>query len=85
MTSPLSSSTGATPSWILTRFGVAPIELHALGNHGGFSGARLWRVRTATGDYFVTFTVVVIVAVIAIANVLLIRPLSHDQGRITNA
>ncbi|MBL8200791.1 MAG: MFS transporter [Chromatiales bacterium] len=57
---------------------------------GGAAGTLLaGQIRTATGDYFVTFTVVVIVAVIALANVLLIRPLSHDQGhdqaRITNA
>jgi Ser/Thr protein kinase RdoA (MazF antagonist) len=47
----LSSPEGAATSWVLARFGVASIELHALGNHGGFSGARLWRVRTATGDW----------------------------------
>lgn len=53
---------------------------------GGAAGTLLaGQIRTATGDYFVTFTVVVIVAVIALANVLLIRPLRHDQGRITNA
>jgi Ser/Thr protein kinase RdoA (MazF antagonist) len=26
-------------------------ELHPLGNHGGFSGARLWRVKTFAGEY----------------------------------
>jgi sugar phosphate permease len=53
---------------------------------GGAAGTLLaGQIRTATGDYFVTFTVVVIVAVVALANVLLIRPLCHDQGRITNA
>jgi MFS family permease len=53
---------------------------------GGAAGTLLaGQIRTATGDYFVTFTVVVIVAVIAVANVLLIRPLGDDQGRITNA
>ena len=42
---------------------------------GGAAGTLLaGQMRTATGDYFVTFTVVLIVAVIAVANVLLIRP-----------
>ncbi len=49
---------------------------------GGAAGTLLaGQIRTATGDYFVTFAVVVIVAIIAVANVLLIRPLT----RITNA
>jgi hypothetical protein len=38
-------------------------------------------MRTATGDYFLTFAVVTVVAVVAVANVLLIRPV----GRITTA
>ena len=37
-----------------------------------------WRSLIARGTR-TAFTVVVIVAVIAVANVLLIRPLSHDQ------
>jgi MFS family permease len=49
---------------------------------GGAAGTLLaGQIRTATGDYFVTFAVVVVVAIIAVANVLLIRPLT----RITNA
>jgi MFS family permease len=49
---------------------------------GGAAGTLLaGQIRTATGDYFVTFVVVVVVAIIAVANVLLIRPLT----RITNA
>lgn len=39
------------------------------------------QIRTATGDYFLPFVVVTVVAVIALANVLLIRPVA----RITNA
>jgi len=49
---------------------------------GGAAGTLLaGQIRTATGDYFVTFALVVLVAVIAVANVLLIRPVA----RITNA
>ena len=49
---------------------------------GGAAGTLLaGQIRTATGDYFVTFAVVVLVAVIAAGNVLLIRPVA----RITNA
>jgi sugar phosphate permease len=49
---------------------------------GGAAGTLLaGQIRTATGDYFVTFAVVVVVALVAVANVLLIRPLA----RITNA
>ena len=49
---------------------------------GGAAGTLLaGQIRTATGDYFVTFAVVVVVAIVAVANVLLIRPLT----RITNA
>ncbi|MEO7385443.1 MAG: MFS transporter [Gammaproteobacteria bacterium] len=49
---------------------------------GGAAGTLLaGQIRTATGDYFVTFAVVVVVAVIAVANVVLIRPVAH----ITNA
>jgi sugar phosphate permease len=38
------------------------------------------QLRTATGNYFVTFNVVTVVAIIAVANVLLIRPVI----RVTN-
>jgi len=49
---------------------------------GGAAGTLLaGQLRTATGDYFVTFTVVVVVALVALGNVLLIRPVA----RITNA
>jgi MFS family permease len=49
---------------------------------GGAAGTLLaGQIRTATGDYFVPFALVTVVAVIAVANVLLIRPLV----RITNA
>ena len=48
---------------------------------GGAAGTLLaGQLRTATGDYFVTFNVVTVVAIIALANVLLIRPVI----RITN-
>jgi len=48
---------------------------------GGAAGTLLaGQIRTATGDYFMTFAVVVVVAIIALANVLLIRPLA----RVTN-
>ncbi|MEO8444013.1 MAG: MFS transporter [Gammaproteobacteria bacterium] len=49
---------------------------------GGAAGTLLaGQIRTATGDYFVTFALVAVVALIAVANVLLIRPVV----RITNA
>jgi len=49
---------------------------------GGALGTLLaGQMRTATGDYFLTFIVVTVVAVIAVANVLLIRPVR----RITTA
>lgn len=49
---------------------------------GGAAGTLLaGQIRTATGDYFATFAVVTVVAIIALANVLLIRPLA----RVTNA
>ncbi len=45
---------------------------------GGALGTLLaGQMRTATGDYFLTFAVVTVVAVIAVANVLLIRPVSR--------
>ncbi len=49
---------------------------------GGAAGTLLaGQIRTATGDYYLTFAVVVVVAIVAVANVLLIRPLP----RVTNA
>jgi Ser/Thr protein kinase RdoA (MazF antagonist) len=36
---------------VMARFGATPLRLVALGSHGGFSGARLWRVTTAAGDW----------------------------------
>jgi Ser/Thr protein kinase RdoA (MazF antagonist) len=36
---------------VLTRFGVSAGRLHALGSHGGFSGARLWRVESPDGGW----------------------------------
>ncbi len=49
---------------------------------GGALGTLLaGQMRTATGDYFLTFAVVTVVAVVAVANVLLIRPVT----RITTA
>ena len=45
---------------------------------GGAAGTLLaGQIRTATGDYFATFAVVTVVAIIALANVLLIRPLAR--------
>jgi Ser/Thr protein kinase RdoA (MazF antagonist) len=41
----------ATVSFVLARFGEFVYEADALGNHGGFSGARLWRVTTPEGDW----------------------------------
>src|SRR3954468_11298880 len=35
---------------MLARFGLASAPAESLGNRGGFSGARLWRVRTERGD-----------------------------------
>ncbi len=49
---------------------------------GGAAGTLLaGQIRTATGDYFLPFALVTVVAVIAVGNVLLIRPVV----RITNA
>jgi MFS family permease len=48
---------------------------------GGAAGTLLaGQLRTATGDYFLTFNVVTVVAIIAVANVLLVRPVI----RVTN-
>jgi sugar phosphate permease len=45
---------------------------------GGALGTLLaGQMRTATGDYFLTFAVVRVVAVVAVANVLLIRPVAR--------
>jgi len=45
---------------------------------GGALGTLLaGQMRTATGDYFLTFAVVTVVAVVAVANVLLIRPVAR--------
>jgi MFS family permease len=45
---------------------------------GGALGTLLaGRMRTATGDYFLTFAVVAVVAVVALGNVLLIRPVTR--------
>jgi MFS family permease len=45
---------------------------------GGALGTLLaGQMRTATGDYFLTFAVVTVVAVVAVANVLLIRPVTR--------
>lgn len=41
----------ASVSFVLARFGVSVYVADALGNHGGFSGARLWRVSTPNGDW----------------------------------
>jgi Ser/Thr protein kinase RdoA (MazF antagonist) len=41
----------SVPGEVLTRYGLPAASWHALGNHGGFSGARLWRVE-AGGDSF---------------------------------
>jgi MFS family permease len=49
---------------------------------GGAAGTLLaGQIRTTTGDYFLPFAIVTVVAVIAVGNVLLIRPVA----RITNA
>ncbi len=45
-------STAPIPSQVLNAFPALAVgvgQVHALGNHGGFSGARLWRVETAGG------------------------------------
>jgi Ser/Thr protein kinase RdoA (MazF antagonist) len=41
----------ATVSFVLARFGVPVYAADALGNHGGFSGARVWRVTAPNGDW----------------------------------
>jgi hypothetical protein len=46
----MSSLPDALARQVLNRFGVVASGMRALGNHGGFSGARLWRVMTATGE-----------------------------------
>jgi Ser/Thr protein kinase RdoA (MazF antagonist) len=39
------------PSPVLCQFPIRAVAVHALGNHGGFSGARLWRVETEAGAF----------------------------------
>jgi homoserine kinase type II len=46
----MSSPTDADARAVLRRFGLAAAPAEPLGNHGGFSGARLWRVSTTRGD-----------------------------------
>jgi len=47
---------------------------------GGALGTLLaGQMRTATGDYFLTFAVVTVVALVAVANVLLIRPVTRPS------
>src|SRR5262245_41600245 len=41
----------ATVSFVLERFGLSVYGLTALGNCGGFSGAKLWRVTTQDGEW----------------------------------
>jgi homoserine kinase type II len=36
---------------VLGRYGLPGTAAHALGNHGGFSGARLWRVEVGTASF----------------------------------
>jgi Ser/Thr protein kinase RdoA (MazF antagonist) len=36
---------------LLTRYALPPATLHPLGNHGGFSGAHLWRVEAAGASF----------------------------------
>ena len=54
---------------------------------GGALGTLLaGQIRTATGDYFLPFAIVTVVAVVAVANVLLIRPATRPgPGRIKMA
>lgn len=49
---------------------------------GGVLGTLLaGQLRTTTGDYLLPFTVVTVVALIAVANVLLIRPVAYAPAR----
>jgi Ser/Thr protein kinase RdoA (MazF antagonist) len=36
---------------VLARYGLSGAAAHALGNHGGFSGARLWRVEAGAASF----------------------------------
>jgi Ser/Thr protein kinase RdoA (MazF antagonist) len=46
----MSSPTDADARAVLRQFGLAAVTAEPLGNHGGFSGARLWRISTTSGD-----------------------------------
>lgn len=46
----MSGPTDTDARAVLARFGLAGAPAEPLGNRGGFSGARLWRVRTEWGD-----------------------------------
>jgi Ser/Thr protein kinase RdoA (MazF antagonist) len=43
--------TDADAQNVLRRFKLPAVAIESLGNAGGFSGARLWRVRTSQGDF----------------------------------
>jgi homoserine kinase type II len=46
----MSGPTDADVRIVLQRFGLAAASAEPLGNRGGFSGARLWRIHTGRGD-----------------------------------
>ena len=46
----MSAPTDADAREVLRRFGLAAPRPEPLGNHGGFSGARIWRTQTNRGD-----------------------------------
>jgi homoserine kinase type II len=46
----MSSPTDADARAVMWRFGLAAAPAEPLGNYGGFSGARLWRISTTRGD-----------------------------------
>src|SRR5256885_2022918 len=41
----------SVPFGVLAWYALSPTALHSLGNHGGFSGARLWRVEAGGASY----------------------------------
>jgi homoserine kinase type II len=47
----MSSPTDADAREVLRRFDLAAASTQSLGNGGGFSGARLWRISTASADF----------------------------------